>query len=222
MPIRNRLLALVLLGCLAGPASGDGIYNGASIANAVGVGYAPSRLYTLTPTTIAVASAIATLDTVIYATPIIVTQEAFPAVSLNVRVTATGTASCAIKMAIFANSTTTKRPTGTALAGSNTGTACATASTTVTLAVSITLQPGTYWFVESVTTGASTFISAASGDTNINTMIGRSTITGTTTITGLSSTSQTYSSNFTTMDLTAATWTDVTGNAGIPLLFLGS
>lgn len=169
--------------------------------------------------------AVATLDTVLYAYPFKIDRPT-TIKSFYTRVV-TGAAGSAVKLGIWAHDDATERPTSTAITGlvSNTGQATTTSGANAGLgSLNKLLSPGWYWFGCAFTTLAPTMSSlsgALPGQNPIEALIGRSAIAGANIICALS-TPFTYSSDITTLDLTGVTWADVAGDAGVPIIFLGT
>lgn len=183
-------------------------------------GYVTGRFHIGFDGIINAATAVATLDTVVFLTPFVVRDYPLTVVNLNTR-TVTGIASCAVKMALWATSATTKRPTGVPVVGSNTGQACTANNTNQQVTVTSTvLAPGIYWVGAAVTTGASTFVSSGNTATAIGSLLGQSTVASST-VTGISA-PYTYATDIMALNLTAATFTDLFGNQGVPLVFVGN
>lgn len=141
--------------------------------------------------------------------------------TLNVR-TITGAGSSAIKMAVWVDSGN-GRPSGTAVVGSNTGQATTGTPSTASITVSYTFQPNTvYWAGFAVTTAAPTFV-AISGNNGTSmylySYVGKNALDSNNN-NGLSATF-TYSNDIMALDLTGASFNDVTAN-GIPVLIGGT
>lgn len=181
-------------------------------------GYVSGRYYAGSMMSTTAGTAVGTLDTVVYLLPFIVRDQSFVAASINARV-ATGAANCAAKFALWLGSATTKRPTGVPVAGSNTGQSCATNGSTPTVAISRTLAPGVYWTGIAVTTGASSFVSAATADSGLETTLGRAALGTNTNLTAITA-PYAYAGDIMALDLTAATFTDVLANGGAPVIWL--
>jgi hypothetical protein len=184
-------------------------------------GYLPSRFYAPYQGQITGGgSTVQTVDTVIYLQLISARDFSLPAVSLNVRTT-TGAAGSAVKMAVWASSSTTKRPTGLPFLGSNTGQSTATSATIQTLAVSYNFLPGVpYWFGAAFTTLAPSMHARATTTMDELATIGFVAITSAT-IHAIRA-PYTYATDIMALDLTAATFTDVGSGTGIPILFVGT
>jgi hypothetical protein len=170
--------------------------------------------------------AVATLDTVLYAYPFEI-KRPITLKSFYTRVV-TGAASSAVKVGIWNHDYDTERPTGTAISGlvSNTGQSTTTTNTNAGLgnSLNVALEPGWYWFGCAFTTAAPTMVSLSGskpGQNPIEALIGRSAIANSVQVCALS-TPFTYSSDITALDLTSVTWTDVAGDAGVPILYLGT
>ncbi len=168
-------------------------------------------------------TAVTTLDTVIYLYPY---RLALPitVVSLSVRVS-TGAAGSAVKMGVWNNDRTLGRPTGLAITGlvSNTGQATTGNNTNAQITgLSKTLPPDWYWFGSAFTTlGPQCMsVSGSGGVYQLNELLMRSAL-ATNVVAGLSA-PYTYATDITTLDLTGASFTDVSGAAGIPVIYLGT
>lgn len=183
-------------------------------------GYVSGRFYSPIATSLSTSVAVGTLDTLIYLIPVTIQQESFAATSLGVRIV-TGAVNCAVKLALWNHSATTKRATGTAIAGSNTGQACTATPTNVSVTISRTLPQGLYWFGAAFTTGAPNAFAIANLDSAIMAMTGRTSINANSSITALSA-PYTYATDIMALDLTAATFTDVIGAQGVPLPYIGN
>lgn len=183
--------------------------------------YLSGRWYTPYPFIPTTGTAVGTLDTVVYLTPIWATGYPLAAVSLNIRVV-TGAVNSAVKLAVWENSPTTGRPTGIPILGSNTGQATTGTNSNATVAISKTFEPGrVYWFGAAFTTAAPTVI-ALNGTTQLglNAIIGRSALNGTFG-SGLTA-PYAYATDILALDLTAATFTDAAGAVGNPVCYIGT
>lgn len=197
-------------------------FSGGTLNRAGPVGYATGRFYALYTSTQATASAYApTLDTTISLVPFTI-RKTVTLASLNLRVV-TGAASSAAKMGVWASNATTGAPTGTAItnAVSNTGQSTASNNTTPTIAASAVLTPGRYWYGVAVTTAAPNFRSIITNNQAIDYEHGISALSNSNSVGGYTA-PFTYSNNITTLDLTAATLTDVLGATGIPIMWIGT
>lgn len=178
------------------------------------------RFYATYEGATATATNVATLDTVLYVYPYYV-RERCTITSLALRVV-TGTASSAVKMGVWANNPTLSKPTGTAISGlvSNTGQATTGNNSTAAITgLSKVITPGLYWWGSAFTTAAPACLSIGN-NVNLPALAGR---TGMTTANfGGYSVPYTYSSDITTLDLTAATMSDLTAAAGVPVIHYGT
>jgi hypothetical protein len=198
-----------------------GLVPGTNVAPA-GRGYATSRFYALFSGAQATATAwVPTLDTTIALVPFLIRRPVTLA-TLNIR-TVTGVASSAAKMGIWAANSTTGRPTGTPIANavSNTGQATTANNSNASIAATAALVAGDYWYGVAVTTGAPTFRSIGGNDEMIEFEYGRSALATNTTVSGYTA-PYTYATDITTLDLTAATLTDILGAGGVPVMFIGT
>lgn len=186
-------------------------------------GYITGRFYPVVNVGIASATAYAVglLDTSLLVVPFSPQNFSIQATSINVR-TPTLAVGCAIKMAVWAHSVTTKRPTGLPIAGSDTPQSCAGSNTTQSVAINFNFQVGvTYWYGVAVTTLGANFVSINGTQTSIEYLTGGSAVANQ--MTTALSTPFTYANNImTTADLTSATFTDQTAAVGMPVMFLGN
>lgn len=158
------------------------------------------------------------LDTVVVLYPFTPKAGAtLSAQGLNVRTVSLG-ASCALKLAVWASNASTFRPTGTPIAGSNSGQACTGNNTTQTVAITYTFTAGvTYWFAVAVSTAAPSFLSMLNVSNSFGDNLGRTSLASSTI--GVVSAPYTYATDIMTLDLTGATFTEVSP-VGVPIQFL--
>lgn len=161
------------------------------------------------------ATAVATLDTVIYMVPFTVPQK-LVSTKLKVRVSTGGTAGSAVKMGIWAHDyVTSKRAMGLPLASSNTGQATTSNNSSPEIACVLTFWPNvTYWFGAEFTTAAPTMIAIGNSHTAIAKLAGRTIASSM--LTGFSVTNA-YADDITALNMTGKTFDEVTGAAGIPI-----
>lgn len=185
-------------------------------------GYITGRFYPVinTGTSNSTTYAVGLLDTSLLVVPFSPQNFSIQATSINVR-TPTLAVGCAVKMAVWAHSATTKRPTGLPIAGSDTPQSCASSNSTQSVAISFNFQVGvTYWYGVAVTTLGANFVSISGTQTTIEYFTGGSAVANQ--MTTALSTPFTYANNImTTADLTSATFTDQTAAVGMPVMFLG-
>lgn len=184
----------------------------------VGPGFVGSSFYSNYAGATSNAATVATLDTVVYLQPFYVRSYPLTAQALAFRNVVLGV-NCAVKLAVWGSSVTTKRATGVPLAGSNTAsTGCQSNNTAISVSITYTFQPNqTYWLGSAFSTGAAAPMSInGAGFTDV---MGRTSLGASQNIGSLSA-PYTYATDIMALDLTSATFTDVNSGSGVPVVWV--
>jgi hypothetical protein len=198
-----------------------GIFAPYPVAPTAHPGFVAGLTYLLSPTMASAAGAVGAIDLVylwMWQPP-----AAGVAKSFGVRV-ATGGAGSSMKIGIWANNPATMRATGVPLRANNTGTVTTANSTTALLTVADwTIAPGVPVWIGAKFTGTLPSIVLTG---NLGGEGARLYGTGAANTAGAHAVGftapDTYSNNISALDLTSATFTAVTGTAGVPAFYMGT
>jgi hypothetical protein len=163
------------------------------------------------------ATAVSLLDTKIFLYPFVI-DRTINVAALSIRVATAGTTGSAVKAAIW-NDGANGMPTGVPISGLGNNTSTATTSAaTVDMTVSGKLLPGRYWAGAAFTTAAPTCLGIGATIIELDYIAGRAAL-GTSSLAGLTA-NYTYANDITTLDLTSATFSDVSAPQGNPVIYL--